>query len=121
MFNTIYIQSDMMDTLWFHHGSRDNRRIKGNHPSGAIRRSSVVLDMVDKIFKEVMERENDMGDSFVAGCKLVKDTIEFFLFLVILILCIGMGFVVSAIVTMVIFIMYLTDTSKNFWKIIKKT
>lgn len=110
-----------MDTLWFHHGSRNNRRIKGNHPSGAIRRSSVVLDMVDKIFKEVMERENDMGDSFVQGAKLVRDTIEFFLFLVLLVVCIGMGFIVSAIITMVVFIMYLTDTSKNFWKIIKKT
>ena len=111
----------MMNTLWFHHGSRDNRRIKGNRTSDTIRRSSVILGMVDKIYKEVMERENDMGDSFVAGAKLVKDTIEFFLFLVLLVLCIGMGFIVSAIVTMVVFIMYLTDTSKNFWKIIKKT
>lgn len=109
----------MMNHWFEHHG--DNRRYKGHVAITTIRRSGLVLDMVDTIHKEIMIRENDMGDSIVNGWKLIRDTIEFFLYLSLLVFSIGIGFVVAVILTMVVFIMYLTDTSINFWKLIKKT
>ena len=122
-YNHYLYMSDMMLHV-LHHGSRDNRRIEGNRTSDTIRSSSVVLDMVDKIYKEVM-RDNyssdDVGDSMVTGWKLVKEIIEFLIFILIFILAISLGTLVTIGVTAVVFFMYVWDTSKYFWKNIKNT
>ncbi len=122
MYNTIYYKSDMMIRM-NHYGN--NKRCKGIMAVNHTNRSDMVLGMVNQILQEKMIKENystdDIGDSMVSGWKLVKESIEFLLFLCILAITLGVGFVVAGIVLLVIFFMYLWDTSKFFWKSLKKT
>ena len=115
--------SDMMSHM-LHHGSKYSKRNQSNNTIALVYRSGVILDMVDKIHKEVMRESyssNDIGDSMVTGWKLVKEIIEFLAFILIFILTISIGTLLSIGVVGVVFFMYVWDTSKYFWKSIKNT
>ena len=112
--------SDMMSHM-LHHGNKYNRRFQSNNTSTLVYRSSLVLGMDDKIHKEIMTRDNDFGDSLVSGSKFVKDIFEFMAFILIFIMTITIGTLVAIGVLGVVFLMYLWDTSKYFWKSIKNT
>ena len=105
-----------------HYGN--NKRCKSNMAITHYHNDSMVLGLVDSILQEKMSKNystDDIGDSMVLGWKLVREIIEFFLFLSVMVLSLGVGFVVAGFISMVVFIMYLWDISKNFWKRIKKT
>lgn len=112
--------SDMMSHM-LHHGSKYSKRSQSNNTIALVYRSGVILDMVDKIHKEIMYRQNEMGESIVSGSKLVKEMFEFLAFILIFILTISIGTLVTIGVVGVVFFMYVWDTSKYFWKNIKNT
>ena len=115
--------SDMMSHM-IHHGNTYNRRNRCSNSITLVDSSNRILDMVDKIHKEVMREtysSNDIGDSMVTGWKLVKEIIEFLAFILIFILTISIGTLLSIGVVGVVFFMYVWDTSKYFWKSIKNT
>jgi len=112
--------SDMMSHM-LHHGSKYSKRNQSNNTIALVYRSGVILDMVDKIHKEIMYRQNEMGESIVSGSKLVKEMFEFLAFILIFILTISIGTLVTIGVVGVVFFMYVWDTSKYFWKNIKNT
>ncbi len=122
MYNTIYYKSDMMIRM-NHYGN--NKRCKGSMAVYPTHRSDMVLGMVNQILQEKMIKENystdDIGDSMISGWKLVRDLIGFFLFIMVMMFSIGVGTIISLIVFGVVFLMYLWDTSKFFWKNLKKT
>jgi len=104
-----------------HHGNKYNKRFKSLNSITLIDSSNLVLGMDDKIHKEVMDRDNDFGDSLVSGSKLVKEIFEFLAFILIFIMTISIGTLLTIGVVGVVFLMYLWDTSKYFWKNIKNT
>ena len=112
--------SDMMSHM-IHHGNTYNRRNRCSNSITLVDSSNRILDMVNKIHKEVMVRDNDFGDSLVSGSKLVKEIFEFLAFILIFILTISIGTLLSIGIVGVVFLMYLWDTSKYFWKSIKNT
>ena len=112
--------SDMMSHM-IHHGNTYKRRNRCSNSITLIDSSNRILDMVNKIHKEVMVRDNDFGDSLVSGSKLVKEIFEFLVFILIFILTISIGTLLSIGIVGVVFLMYLWDTSKYFWKSIKNT
>ena len=112
--------SDMMSHM-IHHGNKYNKRFKSFNSITLIDSSNLVLGMDDKIHKEVMDRDNDFGDSLVSGSKLVKEIFEFLAFILIFIMTISIGTLLTIGVVGVVFLMYLWDTSKYFWKNIKNT
>jgi len=112
--------SDMMSHM-IHHGNIYKRRNRCSNSITLIDSSNRILDMVNKIHKEVMVRDNDFGDSLVSGSKLVKEIFEFLAFILIFILTISIGTLLSIGIVGVVFLMYLWDTSKYFWKSIKNT
>ncbi len=112
--------SDMMSHM-IHHGNKYNKRFKSLNSITLIDSSNLVLGMDDKIHKEVMDRDNDFGDSLVSGSKLVKEIFEFLAFILIFIMTISIGTLLTIGVVGVVFLMYLWDTSKYFWKNIKNT
>jgi len=112
--------SDMM-LYMIHHGNKYNKRFKSLNSITLIDSSNLVLGMDDKIHKEVMDRDNDFGDSLVSGSKLVKEIFEFLAFILIFIMTISIGTLLTIGVVGVVFLMYLWDTSKYFWKNIKNT
>ncbi len=93
-----------------HYGN--NKRCKGSMAVYPTHRSGVVLGMVNQILQQEMNRENWI---------LVRNLIGFFLFIMVMMFSIGVGAIVSLIVFGVVFLMYLWDTSKFFWKNLKKT
>ena len=121
MYNTIYYKSDMMIRM-NHYGN--NKRCKGGMAVYPTHGSDMVLGMVNQILQEKMIKENystdDIGDSMISGWKLVRDLIGFFLFIMVIMFSIGVGTIISLIVFGVVFLMYLWDTSKFFWKNLKK-
>ena len=106
-----------------HYGN--NKRYKGGMAVYPTHGSDMVLGMVNQILQEKMIKENystdDIGDSMISGWKLVRDLIGFFLFIMVIMFSIGVGTIISLIVFGVVFLMYLWDTSKFFWKNLKKT
>ena len=112
--------SDMM-LYMIHHGNKYNKRFKSLNSITLIDSSNLVLGMDNKIHKEVMDRDNDFGDSLVSGSKLVKEIFEFLAFILIFIMTISIGTLLTIGVVGVVFLMYLWDTSKYFWKNIKNT
>ena len=88
--------SDMMMYV-IHHG--DNKRCKGNVATTNIRINDMVLGLVDSILQEKVIKENYTTDD-------IGDTLGAF---------IAIG------VFVMVFFMYVWDSSKNFWKTLKNT
>ena len=114
--------SDMMMYI-IHHG--DNKRCKGNVAITNTRTNNRVLGLVDSLLQEKVIKENyttdDVGNSMITGSKLVKEIIEFLLFLLIFISTIALGAFIAIGVFVMVFFMYVWDSSKNFWKTLKNT
>ena len=114
--------SDMMMYV-IHHG--DNKRCKGNVATTNIRINDMVLGLVDSILQEKVIKENyttdDIGNSMITGSKLVREIIEFLLFLLVFISTIALGAFIAIGVFVMVFFMYVWDSSKNFWKTLKNT